>query len=630
MNPLDMSPLSWMAGATLVTLLCVVAAAAAERVAAHSGRVALRFVWGAAAIVALALIGRWSMVPASVPFSRAVVADWRSVVVNSVEPVRVEVGALEVMRARAATLAAALRVSAVPRWADQAALTLWLLASTVMLGTLLVSVRRLTRERASWDADTIAGSRVLIAPDFGPALVGVRRPEIIMPAWVRSLPSDAQVAIIAHEDEHRRSGDHYWLAAGRLLLVTMPWNVALWVLWRRFRLAIEFDCDARVVRRGVDRVAYSRVLLTACERTQRRRIPAPAFAERATGVGRRVEQLLRPRPRGAMTMRVFTGILVAAGCVAVACSMPRPDAVTAAGAGSKPGAAAMIDVGGSPLMVVDSVERPDLPPLMGVGASGQRTQPDSTALKSYPPSDSWAVVDVLKGDEAVRRYGERGRAGVAMIWTKAYVVRHPRAMPARGESRSIGRAVDPATPSATVAEQWASRNLAGITLDAATRHHALDLASTAFAETRVLAAGPIIATWPRIAERERTRDAAVRALLSTEADRAAFDANVQPNQQRMRDVTPTIESVWPTELDNAMAGITLSSRVRDRAVAIEKEALADEVALYERMPGDKAARDARHARRTQELLALLGADADRLRFRQNEEKRSATLRSLGR
>ena len=135
------------------------------------------------------------------------------------------------------------------RWADQAALTLWLLASTVMLGTLLVSVRRLTRERASWDADTIAGSRVLIAPDFGPALVGVRRPEIIMPAWVRSLPSDAQVAIIAHEDEHRRSGDHYWLAAGRLLLVAMPWNVALWVLWSRFRLAIEFDCDAFKERR---------------------------------------------------------------------------------------------------------------------------------------------------------------------------------------------------------------------------------------------------------------------------------------------------------------------------------------------------------------------------------------------
>lgn len=49
----------------------------------------------------------------------------------------------------------------------------------------------------------------------------------------------------------------------------MPWNPALWWIVRRLRLAIETDCDRRVLHAGTDVHAYGVLLLNAAARYAR-------------------------------------------------------------------------------------------------------------------------------------------------------------------------------------------------------------------------------------------------------------------------------------------------------------------------------------------------------------------------
>ena len=51
------------------------------------------------------------------------------------------------------------------------------------------------------------------------------------------------------------------LMTAGLAAVLLPWNLPVWWQLRRLRLAIEVDCDARVVRRGGDLRQYASLLI---------------------------------------------------------------------------------------------------------------------------------------------------------------------------------------------------------------------------------------------------------------------------------------------------------------------------------------------------------------------------------
>jgi hypothetical protein len=51
------------------------------------------------------------------------------------------------------------------------------------------------------------------------------------------------------------------LLAGCIAVAVMPWNAALWFMWSRLRLAVELDCDERVLRSGAPRRSYGQLLL---------------------------------------------------------------------------------------------------------------------------------------------------------------------------------------------------------------------------------------------------------------------------------------------------------------------------------------------------------------------------------
>jgi beta-lactamase regulating signal transducer with metallopeptidase domain len=167
--------------------------------------------------------------------------------------------------------------------------------------------------------------------------VGLWRARIVVPRWVLALPGPQRRYVLRHEDEHRRSRDALLLFAASLAVVLTPWNLALYWQLRRLRLAVEMDCDARVVRALGDAPAYGALLLDiaqAASRAPRPRRLQPAFLGGADSLEARLRRLVGPaRPRGAA--RVLAP-LAAAFLLLLALTVPHPvlarDAARAASA----------------------------------------------------------------------------------------------------------------------------------------------------------------------------------------------------------------------------------------------------------------------------------------------------------
>jgi beta-lactamase regulating signal transducer with metallopeptidase domain len=103
--------------------------------------------------------------------------------------------------------------------------------------------------------------------------------------------------MLRHEEEHRRAKDAQFMTIAQLVLILTPWNAALWWLTVRLGMAVELDCDARVLR-DADARSYGDLLLeVARPRPWPRLIGATAFAERAEQLERRIRAITRRRMR---------------------------------------------------------------------------------------------------------------------------------------------------------------------------------------------------------------------------------------------------------------------------------------------------------------------------------------------
>ncbi len=206
---------------------------------------------------------------------------------------------------------------------DRALLVAWLAGGLLTLAFIVHSSAGLGRRRRTWSRREVLGTPVLVAEDFGPAVIGVFRPEIVLPAWALSAEAVSLDLILRHETEHRRARDTLLLAACGCTAALCPWNVALWWQLGRLRLATEIDCDARVLAREGDARAYATVLVDAGERMQAMTMLAPAFVERRSLLEQRILAMSAARaPR-----RLLPALALAAAaslCVAIACSAPSP------------------------------------------------------------------------------------------------------------------------------------------------------------------------------------------------------------------------------------------------------------------------------------------------------------------
>ncbi|HEX6309836.1 MAG TPA: M56 family metallopeptidase [Longimicrobiales bacterium] len=200
----------------------------------------------------------------------------------------------------------------------RALVVLWIVTSPALLALLVITLRRIARARATWSPHEVDGVNVLVSRDEGPALVGLLRPAIVVPGWLLGEPLEKQRLVVQHEDEHRRAGDHLVLACAFLIAALMPWNAPLWWMLRRTRLAVELDCDARVLRRGAPAGTYGSTLLDIAGRTRVRALARAALADSTTDLERRLiamTQLHRsPRRTRAAAAALTTLALAGAAC----------------------------------------------------------------------------------------------------------------------------------------------------------------------------------------------------------------------------------------------------------------------------------------------------------------------------
>ena len=300
--------IAWMLYAALVAVLVAGGALALERLVASTGR-PRRFVWLAALglAVAIPLAGR-TPEPAAPAVQEAISAVTSLVNGEPVEGPRNEI-----------------RTVPVPGGiqSDRVAALAWGTASLTVLAVLGAVLVAVAWRRRSWERRRVAGPRVYVSRGFGPALVGLLAPRVVVPSWVLRLDPAARDAIVRHEEEHARARDHLTLLCGGLVTALFPWSPAIWWMCRRLRAAVEMDCDERVVASGIGVADYGAVLLNAGTRSRRWWGFAPAMGHPRSLLERRLKTMSeKQRKLGTGRALVLAG--VAAGALVAACDTPVP------------------------------------------------------------------------------------------------------------------------------------------------------------------------------------------------------------------------------------------------------------------------------------------------------------------
>ena len=411
--------IAWMLYAALVGAIVAVGGLALERLAAAMGQ-PRRIAWLAALTLAVAipLAGIWRA-----PETAPVV-----VVGAKPEPAVVAGDAVENLWSVIPTLPVPEDVStgriAVLAWAAGS------LASLAVLAGVLVLIARGPRR---WERTSVHGTEVYVSRRFGPALVGVARPEVVIPAWVLDLEPTARETVIRHEAEHARARDHLVLLYGGLLAAAFPWSPAIWWMYRRLRAAVELDCDQRVLASGIGVADYGDVLLGAGCRSRGRWGFSPAMGQPESLLERRLKTMSETgrKPSGGYVALLAA---VAVGALAAACDTPVPTEVREAfeevmaeeevqdgqtdwverflhakAFGSQP----------APLLYVDGVRIRKSEDLPG-SARGWSWDSDTGSVRICCAFDASNIarIEVLKGPAAAKLYGNEAASGVIQIFTE--------------------------------------------------------------------------------------------------------------------------------------------------------------------------------------------------------------------
>ncbi|MEX2611133.1 MAG: M56 family metallopeptidase, partial [Gemmatimonadota bacterium] len=200
----------------------------------------------------------------------------------------------------------------------------WAAASVAILLLVALAALAFALRRRGWQEADVDGHRVLLTRDVGPAVAGLLRGRIVLPAWALQLAPPLRTLMLEHEAEHLRAGDPRLLGGGLLLVALLPWNPVAWWQLRRLRLAIEVDCDARVLRRRPDARTYGDLLLAMGARTRRMPLAAAAaFSEPRTTLETRIRKMI-DRPARPTAVRLLALLAVSAGAIAFACEAPSP------------------------------------------------------------------------------------------------------------------------------------------------------------------------------------------------------------------------------------------------------------------------------------------------------------------
>src|SRR2546425_1875759 len=286
----------------------------------------------------------------------------------------------------------------------------WGLASIALVLVLGIAATRLVSMQRRWRRAAVDGRQAFVSPNVGPAVVGVWSPQVVLPEWALQLPDRERELMLAHEEQHVRAADPALIAMGFVLALLAPWNLALWWQWRRLRLAVEMDCDARVLSQGRSAPAYGELLLRVGRRRSTQMVGLAAFGEPVSFLELRIRRMLATSPRWRWA-GVVAAIAVTVAAIVGACEAPRPvgparesvqsvaaSRVTFAGVVSvetEPRDPAEVDQAVA-VLVAPTMAYPDLPRLAGINGpvvvqarietSGRANPSSITVLESPHPA----------------------------------------------------------------------------------------------------------------------------------------------------------------------------------------------------------------------------------------------------
>ena len=218
-----------------------------------------------------------------------------------------------------------------PTRTDRGAALLWGVASLSMLTMLTWVILLSARARRGWKRQRIDGEEVYVSRDFGPGLVGVLRPVVVIPRWVLDRGPAVTGTVVRHEREHARARDHLTLLYAGLAAFAFPWSPAVWWMCHRLRAAVEIDCDHRVIGSGVPATEYGSLLLGIGATRPRRRVFALTLAGPETLLERRLRTMLAAGTGSERKRTTRTGVALLAGvavaAMVVACEVSPPTAI---------------------------------------------------------------------------------------------------------------------------------------------------------------------------------------------------------------------------------------------------------------------------------------------------------------
>src|SRR6478735_1320315 len=293
--------LSWMLYSIVVSLLMGLAALALERSAQIRQRPA-RWLWGACMVASLAIPFIPAKMSVQIAETTHAVRATSSEIIAPPQTTAIETSRfmLPIIGTDQTPLSGG--VSTLLDWT-------WRMASMALALVILASGAHLSWRRRRWDRGHVAGTAVYVSEDSGPAVVGFLRPHIVVPRWLTKLSPGEQELVIAHERSHLGAHDTQLLTIAVCLLACMPWNPVLWWQLRRLRLAIEIDCDARVLSLGYPVARYSETLIAVGQRQSASYAMTMASYGSKSFLEQRIHNMLRKKTRHAWVSALALGCL---------------------------------------------------------------------------------------------------------------------------------------------------------------------------------------------------------------------------------------------------------------------------------------------------------------------------------
>src|SRR5712675_1891530 len=301
--------LSWMLYSIVVSLLMGLAALALERSAQIRQRPA-RWLWGTCMVASLAILFIPSKVSLQIPDTTHADRATSSEILTPPQTTAIETSRFTLPIIGTDQTPLSDGVSTLLEWT-------WRMASMALALVIFASGAHLSWRRRRWDRGHMAGTAVYISEDSGPAVVGFLRPQIIVPRWLTKFSPGEQELVIAHERSHLDAYDAQLLTIAVCLLVCMPWNLVLWWQLRRLRLAIEIDCDVRVLSLGYPIARYGETLIAVGERQSASHAMGMARFGSKSFLEQRIHNMLRKKTRYA---RVWATALACLGAGLAVCA----------------------------------------------------------------------------------------------------------------------------------------------------------------------------------------------------------------------------------------------------------------------------------------------------------------------